>query len=111
MAVTIERSGLFVTLSNIDTDITAEDIWPEQYAAGIPIHSIDFVPAVAGDLCVIREGSLTGPIIFKKDLVAATYQDGGLIKPFMGQPIRPCINVSDGSYNAFALVIIQLGST
>lgn len=110
MANTVTRGGSFLTLSAIDTDFVAEDLWPEQAAAGIPIISIDFVPAAGTDKCVIREGSLTGPIIFSKDCVAATFEDSGRRKDFQGKPIRPCMDVSEGSYNAAALVIIHIGN-
>jgi hypothetical protein len=100
---------MFLTLSAIDTDVLAEDLWPEQADAGIPMESIDFQPGDATDKCVIREGSLTGPIIFTKDL-GTDWQDHGLVKPFGGKPIRPCIDVSEGSYNAAAVIIFHIGS-
>lgn len=108
MANTVTRGGSFLTLSAIDTDFVAEDLWPEQAAAGIPIVTIDFVFGADTDKCVIREGSLTGPIIFSHDIAAGDFP-GNFIKPFGGRPIRPCMDVSDGSYNAGALVIFHIG--
>ncbi|MCK4976288.1 MAG: hypothetical protein KAS36_05120 [Anaerolineales bacterium] len=108
MANTVTRGGSFLTLSAIDTDVLASDLWPEQSRAGVPVISIDFVPGAATDKCVIREGSLTGPIIFSHDIAAANFPQGRE-KYFAGKPIRPCMDVSEGSYNAAALVIIQMG--
>ncbi len=103
MANTITRGGSFLTLSAIDTDVLSEDLWPEQTPGGIPIVSVDFVIAAATDKCIIREGSLTGPIIFSND------EGNSLFKPYAGHPIRPCIDVSEGSYDSGALLIIHLG--
>lgn len=108
MANTVTRGGAFLTLSAIDTDVLASDLWPEQSVAGIPILTIDFVPGAQTDKCVIREGSLTGPIIFSVDIPAAGFP-GYNTKPFSGRPIRPCIDVSEGAYNALALVIFHIG--
>lgn len=108
MANTVTRGGSFLTLSAIDTDVLASDLWPEQSVTGIPILTIDFVPANAADKCVIREGSLTGPIIYSADIAASNFP-GYNTKPFYGKPIRPCIDVSEGSYNAAALIIIHIG--
>ena len=111
MANTVTRGGMFLTLNDIDTDFLASDLWPEQAAAGIPIISIDFQPAASTDKCVIREGSLTGPIIFSRDLDAdGVWESGGLVKDFGGQPIRPCMVVANGSYDAAALVIFHIGT-
>lgn len=110
MANTVTRGGSFLTLSAIDTDVLASDLWPEQSRAGIPIISIDFVPTNVGDHCRIREGSLTGPIIFDKD-VAAPLENSGFLKPFAGKPIRPCIDVSEGSYAGGSLIIFHIGDT
>lgn len=113
MANTVTRGGSFLTLSGIDTDVLAEDLWPEQAVSGIPILSIDFVPAAQTDKCVIREGSLTGPIIFQVDTDIAgqaTWTSTPNVKNFQGKPIKPCIDVSDGTYNAAALVIFHIGN-
>lgn len=108
MANTVTRDGMFLTLSGIDTDFIYSDLWSGR----VPIISIEFVPGAATDVCVIREGSLTGPIIFQKTMpqVADTWQGDNHIKPFGGQPIMPCMDVSDGSYNAGALVIFHIGT-
>lgn len=103
MANTITRGGSFLTLSTIDTDFVAEDLWDQSAITGIPIISIDFVVNAGTDKCIIREGSLTGPIIFSNDAGAS------LFKPIGGDPIRPCLDVSEGSYNAGALLIIHIG--
>ena len=66
MANTATKGGLFLTLSTIDTDFVYTDLWSDR----VPIQSITFVPAASTDKCVIREGSLTGPIIFSCDLDA-----------------------------------------
>jgi hypothetical protein len=88
--------------------LVCADLWPEQCVSGVPILSIDFVPAAGTDKCVIREGSLTGPIIFSSDFAAGAFP-GNFVKDFYGRPIKPCMDVSDGSYNAAALVIFHIG--
>lgn len=103
MANTITRGGSFVTLTTIDTDLVCEDLWPEQCESGVPIISIDFVIGAAGDKAVIREGSLTGPIIFGNDAGVSR------LKSFAGRPIRPCLDVSEGTYNSAAALIFHIG--
>jgi hypothetical protein len=102
MANIITRGGSFLTLTSIDTDVLASDLWPEQSVSGIPVVSIDFAISAGTDKCVIREGSLTGPIIFSN--IAGEH----IIKPFAGKPIRPCLDVSEGSYGATAALIIHI---
>ena len=107
MANTVTRDGMFLTLSAIDTDFLYTDLWSGR----VPIISIDFQPAAATDKCVIREGSLTGPIIFSRDLDSdGVWESGGLVKYFQGQPIMPCMVVANGSYDAAALVIFHIGT-
>jgi len=103
MANTVTRGGAFLTLTGIDTDVLASDLWPEQSVAGIPIVSIDFTISAGTDKCVVREGSLTGPIIFSN--IAGEHK----IKPFGGRVVRPCLDVSEGSYGATAALIIHIG--
>lgn len=103
MANTVTRGGAFLTLTGIDTDVLASDLWPEQSVAGIPIVTIDFTISVGTDKCVIREGSLTGPIIFSN--IAGEHK----IKPFGGRIVRPCLDVSEGSYGAAAALIFHIG--
>jgi len=102
MANVVTRGGSFLTLTGIDTDFVAEDLW-ENVAAGKPIQSIDFVIGAAGDKCVLREGSITGPIIFGNDAGVSRQ------KSFGGMPVRICMDVSEGTYNAAAAVIIHIG--
>lgn len=104
MANVVTRGGGFLTLTGIDTDFLAEDLWPEGSIAGVPIQSIDFVIGAAGDKCVLREGSLTGPIIFGNDAGVSRQ------KYFGGLPVRICMDVSEGTYNAAAAVIIHIGT-
>lgn len=103
MANTVTRGGAFLTLTGIDTDVLASDLWPEQSVAGIPIVTIDFTISAGTDKCVIREGSLTGPIIFSN--IAGEHK----IKPFGGRIVRPCLDVSEGSYGATAALIFHIG--
>ena len=103
MANTVTRGGAFLTLTGIDTDVLASDLWPEQSVAGIPIVTIDFAISAGTDKCVVREGSLTGPIIFSN--IAGEHK----IKPFGGRVVRPCLDVSEGSYGATAALIIHIG--
>jgi len=105
MANVVTRGGAFLTLTGIDTDVLASDLWPEQSVSGIPIISIDFVIGAAGDKAVVREGSLTGPIIFGNDAGLSR------MKHFGGKPVRPCLDVSEGTYNAAAALIIHIGDT
>lgn len=103
MANVVTRGGGFLTLTGIDTDFVWEDLWPNA-TGGVPIQNIDFVIGAAGDKCVLREGSLTGPIIFGNDAGVSRQ------KPFGGLPVRPCLDVSEGTYNAAAALIIHIGT-
>jgi len=106
MANTVTRGGLFLTLSAIDTDFVYTDLWSDR----VPIQSITFVPAAATDKCVIREGSLTGPIIFSCDLDSDGTWEGFYPMVYGGMPLMPCMDISDGSYDAGALVIFHIGT-
>jgi hypothetical protein len=107
---TINRNpgGNTVELSAIDADWTWSDTFKEsKYENGIRINFIQFNTAAAADVCIIKDGSATGPKIFKAtghtiELVRekTVYYGGARMKPFLDE--------GDGAYNAAATVIINI---
>ena len=105
MANDITYDGQVIELKSIDSDWN----WYDNLTAfatskvGVPIHSIQFAPATAGDHCVIKNTSGTGPTIFDKE---ATDKYDDKVVYFHGEELKPFLDVGDGSYNAAAKVII-----
>ena len=63
------------------------------------------IAAATGEICVIKEASDTGPIIFK--VVGADIYDQRT-KPFCGAFLRPFFDYSDSTGSAGGLIIIIL---
>lgn len=107
MANTIVSDGHVIDLVAIDTDWNWYDTLTAYGTSkvGVPIQSIQFIPAATDDKCVIKNGSATGPVIF--DATGATAYDGKIVY-YHGEELKPFLDVGDGSYNAGARVIITL---
>ena len=108
MANTIVLSGGVISLTAIDAD------WLYSATVGltgrINVHSIELVPAAAGDHCVIKDGGGTGATVFDMTCIAVNANYAPYIKYFPPSPgLKPFLDVGDGSYNAGAKVIITLG--
>ena len=95
MANTIVDDGLFVSLTDIDSDYDIGET--------LRIDSISFQSGADTDRCVIKNGSATGPVVFDYDV--GTHPEHKTVY-FHGTKFRPFLDVSDGSFNAAAMVTI-----
>jgi len=107
MANTFTKSSFCLNISALNSDWLWSETWP-GHDRGVPVWSIHFLAAAANDKCFIKDGSLTGPIVFHRLAVAIgdqvpSYFGGGLI--------RLALDFSDGTYNAASVVIITLDRT
>jgi len=110
MANTITRNtgGNTVELSAIDADWTWSDTFDEsKYENGIRINFIQFNTAAAADVCIIKDGTATGPKIFKASGNAIDIVDERIVY-YHGARMKPFLDVGDGAYNAAATVIINI---
>jgi hypothetical protein len=101
MANTIVVGRNCVHLTAIDTDWTFTD----SYAGcvnGVRVHSI-MVSAAGADTIVLEQGSVSGPIFFKR-----VFSGAGSTFDVLGEPLLlPVLDVSDGSYTAGTIVSIM----
>jgi hypothetical protein len=108
MAVVItEGEGRrFITVASLDADWDYLTTFP-KYLKGIRVRSIQYIPTLGTDICVLKDGSATGPEIF--------YADGNnnhVTKYFYGKLMKPYYDVSDTNWcnaSATAKIIIDLG--
>jgi len=103
----IIRSGNTVEISGITADWKWSDTFNEkQFETGVNINFVQFNPNAATDVCVIKEGSDVGPIIFK----AVSGPDSTVPSRayFYGVKRRPVLDFSAGTFNASASLIIDL---
>lgn len=98
MANTVTEGQLTITISDIDDDWDSED---HHY-----IDSIIFVPGAQNDVCVIKEGSASGPELF----VGANYTNKepriAYYKGYIGR--RLFLDYSECTISTNGLVIINL---
>jgi len=105
MAVNVyTRSKISLNISVLAADWTWIETWPGD-KLGVPIHSIHFVATGAADACVIRDGSITGPVIFHRIATAVGDQ---VPSYFGGNLIQLAIDFSEGIYTALSRIIIVL---
>lgn len=107
MANTIVSDGDVIELTGIDSDWSWFDTLT-AYAiskVGVPIQSIQFVPGAAADQCVIKNLDASGPTIFDKTCADAN-DDKEML--YDGEVLKPFLDVSEGTFNAAAKVIIIL---
>ena len=102
MANTINIEGKVINITIVDEDWSWETTLPSR---GVKISSIDYIPAATGEICVIKEASETGPIMFKVK-GADTYDQRS--KPFHGALLRPFFDYSDSTDSAGGIIIIIL---
>jgi hypothetical protein len=87
--------------THVITLASVKELQADVDPAGIPCNSIQFYAAADNDILIIRDGSLTGPIIFKSK--AQIIDD--TIKYFYGQRIRPVIDYSECTLNSASMVL------
>lgn len=100
--VTVSRN--VITITNIDSDFS----WEEYTKNGksMQISSIQFHGAT-DEVCIIKDGSDTGPQFFKATIESIYYPQ---YMPLRGVGLKPYLDFSDGSYGATSMVIIILGT-
>ena len=104
MANTITKSKGMLNLSALDSDWLWSTTYP-GHLQGIPIWSIAIKAHAAGTICILREGSLTGPIVFHRECVAVGDQ---VPSYYGGELIQLVLEFSDGTYGANAVICIKL---
>ncbi len=108
MAVVItEGEGRrFITVASLDADWDYLTTFPD-YIKGIRVRSIQYIPTLASDICVLKDGSATGPELFY-----ASEDNRHITKYFYGKLMKPYYDVSDLNLcnaSATAKIIIDLG--
>lgn len=88
-----------VEITAIDSDWQFSDTFP--FDMGVLL--IQFVPGADTDRCVIKAGDAAGPIVFDVSVAATTDHR---VQYFYGEQLNLFLDVSEGSYNANAKVII-----
>lgn len=101
-ANTVNVDGKVMQITIVDADELWSTTLPSE---GISIHSIQYNPAAAGEICVIKEGSASGPIIFKCKSEGDT---DDRIKYFGKQLYKPVFDFSDSTNSADGIIIILL---
>jgi hypothetical protein len=86
---------------HVITLCSVKELDPAIDPNGLPCNSIQFHAAADNDILIVRDGSLTGPVIFKSK--AMIIDDS--IKHFYGQRIRPVIDFSECTLNAASRVL------
>ena len=98
-APTVKRSGNFIEVSAITEDVIPSQIF--KAADGIGQRKfirIEF-HGPAGDKCVLRQGSLTGPKAVTLDVTTEKLTD----RVYNVRYLNPYIEFSDGVYNTHTL--------
>ena len=104
MANTYLRSKGMFTIGAPDSDWLWSTTYP-GHKQGIPVWSIAIKAHAAGTICILREDSITGPIVFHKECVAVGDQ---VPSYFGGELIRLAFDFSEGVYGANAVICIKL---
>jgi hypothetical protein len=104
MANTFVRSKLVLNITDIDSDWLWSDTW-KLHKEGVPVYSIHFIATAAADACVLRDGSITGPVVFHRIAVAVGDQ---VPSYFGGNIIQLALDFSEGVYTADSVIVITL---
>jgi hypothetical protein len=97
MAQTVTQYGK--TLSVAITD-NSDWLWSSIQSTPGRLLGIVFNPGAAGDVLIVRNGSITGPPVPLKSI------DGGtLCLPTFGAEFEPCIDYSECTFSAGASVL------
>lgn len=101
-ANTVNYEGKVIQITIVDADWAWSDAMP---STPVEIISIDYIPAATDEICVIKEGSDSGPIIF---YVKSADTCDQRTKPFYGALLRPYFDYSDSTNSADGKIIIIL---
>ena len=104
MVNTFIRSFATFNITDIDSDWLWSTTWPGNLQ-GIPVYSIHFVATGANDLCILRDGSITGPIVFHRLAVAVGDQ---VPSYFGGNLVQLALDFSEGVYTAASYIVVVL---
>ncbi len=104
MANTFIRGYNSFNITDVDSDWLWSTHWP-GHDQGIPVWSIHFWGTGANDACVIRDGSITGPVVFHRLAVAVGDQ---VPSYFGGIKLKLALDFSEGVYTALSYVMIVL---
>ena len=108
MAVNVYvRSKAALEINTLAADWTWIETWPGD-TFGVAVWSIHFIATGAADKCIIRDGSITGPIIFHRIATAVGDQ---VPSYFGGNLIQLAIDFSEGIYTAGSSINIVLDKT
>lgn len=103
MANTFNYNGQFMSITDVDTDWLSTTHWN----AGQRIKSVGFFAAAQNDRCVLRAGSITGPIIYDSGPADAAL---AVANPqfMIDEKTIIALDESEGTYNAAAAIIVIL---
>ena len=103
---TLNAGNTIITLSSLDGDYYYTTDFPD-HSNGIRVLSIQFVPTDVADICELKDGGATGPVIFN-----AASPNKYATKYFNGAWLKPYYDISDTNVTAASVpskIIIHLG--
>ena len=105
MANTTTDQNQIVTITGLDAD------WYNSVALSNPVErrqlfSIQFIPSAANDVMIIHDGSIDGPIVFKK--TASGVSDS--TPEYYPRGVRPnlVIDISDCTFGTAANAMVKI---
>jgi len=105
MANDFTFDGLVMNITSLDSDWVSTT----HFKGTQKIKAVCFLPGVAADRCVLRSGSLTGPIFYDSGPAGATLAP--ILIP-IGERMTIALVFADGVYvNATSKVVIFLEKT
>jgi len=93
-----------VTVSSIDSDYTFATTFPSD-TSGLRLVSIRFNPGAADDVCIIKNGSDTGPELFNSGKCVDEYDPR--IEYYHSVIRRPYLDFSAGTYSSGSTVTFE----
>lgn len=107
--VTEGRGVINITWTTGLTDFVLDTDLAKFADTGMFVKSIQFIHSQATDRMVIRDGGITGPVVFDQTTVAAVNAPE---PKYYGRWMKPCIDATDctvGGTLGNARVIIEFG--
>lgn len=100
MANTTTVSGNVVEITGLDADwIATTDLSTRTEHGPVKVTSIQFSPSATGDILIVRDGSITGPVMFHVKCTADTDQR---VKYFHAFDCNPAIDISECTFGTAA---------